>query len=112
MDDRLPTSLLIAAQIRIAGQHGIPIIVRRRGYEASGTIYLKISRLDGTAHVYVQARMGDEVVWHPVSRADPMPESDAEKAFEKQAQIDPDGWLVEIEDKQGRVWFPGKVIKL
>jgi hypothetical protein len=30
----------------------------------------------------------------------------------RQADIDPDAWLIEIEDKQGRIWFPGKVVVL
>ncbi len=105
-------AFLVSAQMRIAGREGVPMIVRRRGDENSGTIILKIDRLDGTAHVLAQARMGDEVVWNPVSRTDPMPEKEAERLFMRQADIDPDLWLVEIEDKQGRPWFPGRVITL
>lgn len=111
-NDRPPTGFLIAAQIRIAAREGIPVIVRRRGDEAHGAIILKIDRLDGTSHVLAQVRMGDEVVWNPVSRQDPLPEAEAERALAKQAQIDPDSWLIEIEDKEGRHWFPGPVVRL
>jgi hypothetical protein len=109
-EDRPPASLLISAQIRIAGREGIPMVVRRRGDEVHGVIILKIDRLDGTAHVLAQARHGDEIAWMPVSRTDPMPDAEAEKYLLKQAEIDPDTWIVEIEDRQGRPWFPGKVV--
>jgi hypothetical protein len=112
VNDHLPISFLIAAQTRLAAQEGVSIIVRRRGYESSGAIILKINRLDGTSHVLAQVRMGDETVWSPISRADPLPEAEAEQLLEKQVRIDPDSWIVEIEDKQGRHWFPGRVAKL
>jgi hypothetical protein len=41
-----------------------------------------------------------------------MTESIADAYLKHQASIDPDAWLIEIEDKQGRVWFPGKVVVL
>jgi hypothetical protein len=112
MDDaRLPTDLMINAYIRIAAREGVPITVRRRGDNSSGTIILKIALLNGTARVLTQVRYDDELVWNPVSRTDPMPEADADKYLDRQAEIDPDSWLMEIEDKQGRHWFPGRVVK-
>jgi hypothetical protein len=112
LNDRPPTGFLIAAQIRIAGREGVPITVRRRGDDASGAIILKINRLDGTAQVLVQARMGDEIVWSPAGRAGPVPEAEADRILDRQAAIDPDTWILEIEDRQGRPWFPGKVIQV
>src|ERR1700733_6210600 len=99
--DRPSASLLISAQIRIAARQGVPIMVRRRGDETQGAIILKINRLDGTAHVLTQIRIDDEAMWSPVSRTDPMPDADAERYLTKQAEIDPDTWILEIEDRQG-----------
>jgi hypothetical protein len=110
MIEGISTELLISAQRRIAANEGVPLTIVRRGYNAVGTILLKINRLDGTARVLSQIRYNDELVWSPVSRTDPMPDRDAEAYLAKQANIDPDLWIVEIEDKQGRHWFPGKVI--
>ncbi len=106
----LPTDMMINAQTRIAAQQGVPITIVRHGHDASGVIVLKINRLDGTARVFTQARFGDDLVWSPVSKIDPMPEADADRYMEQQARFDPDVWLVEVEDKQGRLWFPGKVV--
>lgn len=109
-DERLPTDFMIAAQIRMASREGVPVTVRRRGDNSVGTIILKINLLNGTARVLAQARFNDEIVWNPVSRIDPMSDLDAENYMNRQAEIDPDSWLLEIEDKQGRHWFPGRVV--
>lgn len=109
MTDSLPTGLLVSAQIQIASKQGIPVTIRHRGDNHSGVIVLKINRLDGTAHVLTQARDGDEVVW---TASDPMPEKEADLYLDRQVDIDPDTWLIEVEDRQGRPWFPGRVVKL
>jgi hypothetical protein len=106
----LPTDMMINAQTRIAAREGVPITVVRHGHDASGTIVLKINRLDGTARVLTQVRFDDELMWSPVSKIDPMPEADADRYMQQQASFDPDAWLVEIEDRQGRHWFPGKIM--
>ena len=110
MMDSLSTDMLIDAQRRIAERAGVCVTIARRGYGASGTVLLKINLLNGTARVLAQTRYDGEVVWSPVSRTDPMPDKDAEAYLARQANIDPDLWIVEIEDKQGRHWFPGKVM--
>jgi hypothetical protein len=111
-DGQLPLDLLINAMIRTAASSGVPIIVRRRGDASNGTIVLKINRLDGTARVLTQVRYNDELVWCPVSNKDPMSETEADRYLERQADIDPDSWLLEIEDKRGRHWFPGDIMVL
>ncbi len=110
MTGDLPTDMMINAHMRIAAREGVPLTVVRRGYSASGAILLKINRLDGTARVLTQVRYDDELAWSPVGRADPMDEKAADAYLARQASIDPDAWIIEIEDKQGRHWFPGKVI--
>ncbi|MBI1274094.1 MAG: DUF1491 family protein [Alphaproteobacteria bacterium] len=107
-DDRLRTDLIVNAQIRTAAAEGVPIVVIRKGDLAGGTILLKINRLDGHAHLLTQVRIGDELVWSPLTKTDPLPEKEADSAMRQQASYDPDLWLIEIEDKQGRHWFPGK----
>ena len=111
-DDRLSTDFLVAARIRLAAQHGVPIVVRRRGDNSSGVIILKINRLDGTADVLTQVRCDNELVWSPAATGGPVAEAEADRYLERQTAIDPDTWLLEIEDRQGRHWFPGRVVKI
>ena len=111
-EDRLATDLYVSAHIRTAAREGVPMTVTRRGDPSSGSLILKINLLNGTARVLIEARYNENRVWTPATQTDPMIESDADAYLARQATTDPDAWLIEIEDKQGRVWFPGKVISL
>ncbi len=110
MSDKLPTDLLVSAQIRSAALQGIPILVRHHGDNVRGVILLKIDKLDGTSLVLTQIRIDDELVWSPASGANPMPNEDAERYIESQLNMDPDMWVIEIEDRRGRHWFPGRIV--
>ncbi len=111
-EDRLATDLYVSAHTRIAAREGVPMTVVHRGDPSSGTLILKINLLNGTARVLVEARYDDDRVWTPATHADPMLEAEAEAYLSRQAALDPDVWLIEIEDKKGRIWFPGKVVDL
>ncbi|MDD2325342.1 MAG: DUF1491 family protein [Alphaproteobacteria bacterium] len=110
MDDALPSDLRITAQIRIATRAGIPMTVLHKGHAQSGTIYLKLNRLDGTAEVLSQIRLEGELVWLSASDGKPVPEREADAYLQRQTDFDSDAWVIEIEDKQGRHWFPEKII--
>jgi hypothetical protein len=108
-EDGLSTDLLVSAIARSAAREGVPITVVHRGDLSSGTLILKINLLNGTARVLVEARYGDIRIWTPATLVDPMSDSAAEAYLSRQADTDPDVWLIEIEDKKGRIWFPGKI---
>lgn len=107
-DDRLPTKLLVGAQIRQAATQGIPITVLRSGDPNSGVIILKINLMNGQAVVLQQIRHDMELVWSPAVTPGLLPEAEADALMIRQMRYDPDAWLLEIEDKQGRHWFPGR----
>jgi hypothetical protein len=111
-EPRLATDLYVSAHVRIAMRENVPMTVTRRGDASSGSLILKINLLNGTARILIEARYDEARVWTPATHIDPMPEADADAYMARQAEIDPDAWLIEIEDKQGRVWFPGKVVVL
>ncbi len=111
-EDRLATEFFVSLCTRRAALEGIPITIIHRGYASSGTILLKINLLNGYARVLMEARSGDDRIWTPVTSEDTMSEKDADAYLFDQVAIDPDVWLVEIEDKQGRIWFPGKVVNI
>jgi hypothetical protein len=102
--------LFVRALIRRAEVAGAQAYVVRKGIEESGAIFLKVSKLDGTSVVLSQARRGEgELVWvKPLGEA-----ADDEKVsnwLEKQVKFDPDLWIVEIEDRQGRTFVDEPVI--
>ena len=109
---RPPTDLWVHAQTRLAAQDGVPITVLRRGNADIGMLLLKINLLNGMALIFTEAYCGDARFWTPILGATPMLEKIADDFIDDQARADPDLWLVEIEDKKGRLWFPGKILDL
>lgn len=111
MRDGLSTDLWISATLRRAACEGIPITVVQKGDPSCGTILLKVATLDGFATVYSEVRLEDEIFWSPAPRANRVPEHEADLYLEKQADFDPDLWIVEVEDKKGRLWFQGRILE-
>ena len=110
MTPRLKAGIFVRALIRRAEVAGAQAYVVRKGSEEAGAIVLKISRLDGTSVVLNQARNGQgDLVW-----ARPLGEtSDEEKSrawFERQIKFDPDLWIVEVEDRQGRAFVDEPIV--
>jgi hypothetical protein len=107
---RLKAGIFVRALIRRAEVAGAQAYVVRKGAEEAGAVLLKISRLDGTCLVLSQARRGEgELVWvKPIG--DAADEEAARKYFEKQTRFDPDLWIVEIEDREGRTFVDEPVV--
>jgi len=109
--DGLSTDFFVRLHARQAASEGVPMTVLHKGYASSGAIALKVNFLNGFSRVLIETRLGEERLWTPAS-VDLMPEKDADAYLARQAEIDPDLWVIEIEDKQGRLWFPGKVAEI
>ncbi len=106
MTDRLPPGLWVAATIRRAASEGVPIVVRHRGDPDSGSLLIKINLLNGTARVLEQvARDDGSPAWNPLGATDPLPDAEAEACLERYGSFDSDAWILEIEDRRGRLWF-------
>ncbi|MFC3070970.1 DUF1491 family protein [Phenylobacterium soli] len=98
----LSTDIWVAALIRRAELGGAFAVVARKGDARAGSVLVKVlNRTDGTARLYSEAtRMDGERVW-----MQPQPsteEPDLDRYIERSVKIDPDIWVVEVEDKQGR----------
>ena len=105
----LPTDVWAGALIRRAELAGAFAMVLRKGDRRAGTVLVKvIDRRDRTARIYAEAFRGDgERVWmEPVSATD---EAGIDAYVERQARIDPDLWLIEIDDAEGRHFLTEQV---
>jgi hypothetical protein len=109
MDMRLKSGIWVAAYLRRCQVEGAFAAVRRRGAEEAGAIFIKINRLDGTADLFGPAPQSDFADAQPTDRAfrpclkqSPAPEAEAEAYLAREMRFDPDIWIVEIEDRQGR----------
>ncbi len=106
---RLKSGIWVAAYIRRCRVEGAEAMLRRRGAEEAGAVFIKVSRLDGTAEVFGpapqtvfdEARPADRA-FTACLKAQPVPEADAEAYLTRQIKFDPDVWIVEVEDRAGR----------
>ncbi len=98
----LSTDIWVAALIRRAQLGGAFATVGMKGDARAGSVLVKaLNQRTGEARLYAEATRGDgERFW-----MQPRPgeaERDLDQYAERTRRIDPDVWLVEIEDSQGR----------
>ena len=98
----LSTDIWVGALIRRAELGGAFATVARKGDARAGAVLVKTyNPLDRSTVVYAEAFRGDgERVWMQPKATHEEPDLDA--YIERAARVDPDLWVVEIEDKQGR----------
>jgi hypothetical protein len=98
----LSTDIWVSALIRRAELAGAFGVVARKGDPRAGAVLVKVlNRSDGTARLYSEAtRLDGERIWMQPAPSDQEPELDSYIA--RALGRDPDLWVVEIEDKQGR----------
>jgi hypothetical protein len=105
---RLKTNIWVGAYLRRSQVAGAFSAVRRRGAEEAGAVFVKVATLDGNAMLYVPAPQTVYDDSRPIDRffvpiaKDPLPESAVEERLVREIRFDPDAWIVETEDKQGR----------
>ena len=110
---RLKSSIWVAAYLRRCNVEGAFAAVRRRGAEEAGAVFVKVSRLDGTAALYGpapqtmfdEARPAERAFVAVAGAAQPVADADVEKRLEKEIKFDPDVWIVEVEDRAGRTFL-------
>src|SRR5438128_10380824 len=101
---RLKSAIWVSAYIRRCQIEGVQAVLRRRGAEEAGAIFIKVSRLDGTADLYGPAPQSafddtpSDRMFTLVLPNTPVPEPDVEARVTKEVRFDPDLWLVEVED--------------
>lgn len=110
-DDRLPTEVWIGAHLRRCSVDGIPAVVARRGDRWAGTVLVKLNLLGPGCRVMTQIRDSEgRPAWLAVLGGGLVSEADADSYIARAVRLDPDLWVIEIEDRQGRLPFEGKVL--
>ncbi len=110
MEPRLRTELWVKALIRRCDLASVPALVVRRGEAQGGVVLVKVNHLDGTACVYSQVRHAEgHRVWLGYGTDAKRDEASIDAYIERQVSRDPDLWVLEIEDKEGRHFLDGPV---
>ena len=98
------------ALIRRAEVAGASAFIVRKGAEEAGAVIITVSRLDKHCLLLNQARNGKgDLVWaRPLG--DWSDEARARTWLDRQVKFDPDLWIVEIEDRQGRAFVDEPIV--
>ena len=98
----LSTDIWVSALIRRAEQGGAFAVVARKGDARAGAVLVKVlNRSEGTTRLFAEAtRLDGEQIWMQPAASDQEP--DLDRYIERALRIDPDLWVVEIEDRTGR----------
>jgi hypothetical protein len=106
---RLKTGLWVAAYLRRCQVEGLFGVVRRRGAEEAGAIFVRISRLDGTSDLFgpapqsaFDAAEAAARAFTPSLAAQPAPDATFDAYLAREVKFDSDVWIVEVEDRAGR----------
>jgi hypothetical protein len=106
---RLKSALWVAAYLRRCQVEGVSAVVRRRGAEEAGVIFVRIDRLDGTSDLFGPAPQSAFDAAPQAGRAfstslpeHPASDANVESYLAREVKFDPDIWIVEVEDRNGR----------
>jgi hypothetical protein len=106
---RLKSAIWVAAYVRRVHLEGAFAVVRRRGAEEAGAIFVKISRLDGSALLLGPAPQAAFEEARPSERrftdcfsGKTMTDAEIEARIARELKFDSDVWVIEVEDRSGR----------
>jgi hypothetical protein len=105
---RLRADIWVSAFLRRCNSASLSAVLRRRGAAEAGAIFVKIDRLDGTGALFgpapqtETAERGADRLWHKMHQVEWIEIADIEAAIAREIKFDPDLWIIEIDDKDGR----------
>ncbi len=112
---RVKSEIWVKAYIRRCFVEGVPAVVVRKGHEDAGAIFIKVNALDDKVWIYGPAPsvFSPEPVgrmW-ALSMEKPVSEAEAEDYLKRQFLLDPDIWVIELEDREARHFLAGYLLQ-
>src|ERR1700730_2324848 len=101
----LKSGLWVAAYVRRCNIAGAAAVMRRRGAEEAGAIFVRICRLDGTSDLFGPAPQsafetgsGADRTFTASLAEQPAPDAAVEAYLAREVKFDSDVWIVEVEE--------------
>jgi len=98
---RLTARLWVDAYLTRLRLADIPAFVTAHGDDTGGAVLVKLNTLDGRARAFTRSfdlTTGDRT-WVTLAEGE---EAEVDAAVARQRGFDPDIWVIEVEDRQGR----------
>lgn len=98
---RLTARLWVDAYLTRLRLADIPAFVTAHGDDTGGAVLVKLNTLDGQARAFTRSfdlTTGDRT-WVALAEGE---EAEVDAAVARQRGFDPDLWVIEVEDRQGR----------
>ncbi|MBL4811530.1 MAG: DUF1491 family protein [Rhodobacteraceae bacterium] len=101
MSPRLASGIWVSAYLARLRLSNIPVYMVSRGDETAGAVMVKLSTLDGQAQLFHRSfdLMNDIRIWAVLTEGD---EREVDATIARQRSSDPDLWVLEVEDRDGR----------
>lgn len=98
---RLTAEIWVSAYRKRLDLLGITAFIAAKGDATAGAVLIKLATLDGQAQAFHRTfdLMTGDRVWDVLAEG---AEPDVDAAIERQKSFDPDLWVVEVEDRDGR----------
>lgn len=110
-EPRLKTSLWVQACVRRANVENIGCMVLRKGDPDGGAVLVKLLQAGTGCTVLAETRAPDGGrAWVRGTGTAPVDEAAADAYIERNRRIDPDLWVVEIDDRAGRLPFDARIL--
>jgi hypothetical protein len=98
---RLTTEFWVKAYLARLRLADIPAYVVAHGDDTGGAVLVKLATLDGKARLFQRSfdLMTGERVWIVLTEGE---EAEVDGSIRRQRDMDPDLWVIELEDRAGR----------
>ncbi len=98
---RLTAEFWVHAYLARLRLHEIPAFVVTHGDDTAGAVLVKLNTLDGQATAFQRSfdLLSGDRKWVELSSG---AETEVDAAIQRQRSFDPDLWVIEVEDRQGR----------
>jgi GMP synthase (glutamine-hydrolysing) len=108
---RLKAKLWVQAAVRACLSLGLTATVARKGDDDAGAILIKQNLMGAGFFVLTQIRTADGTqAWLRGTGPEPVEEEKADSYISRQIDRDWDIWVIEIDDREGRLPFGGTVV--
>jgi hypothetical protein len=109
---RLASELFVKSCLRRADLEGMPLVVLHKGDPTSGAILVKLNRRELGCTVLAETQSIDgKRSWFRGTGPEWVEETVADDYVRRHRRRDPDLWVIEIEDRAGRLPFDAPVIE-